>query len=67
MSSILRLNYPHPIRQRAFNIIEKTRTILSFSQGSDEAVDKVEGGAEGEAATPAAKVTCYCGSNFKLS
>ena len=62
MSSILRLNYPHPIRQRAFNIIEKTRTILSFSQGSDEAVDKVEG-AEGEAATPAAKVTSYCGFN----
>ena len=30
-------------------------------------MDKVEGGAEGEAATPAAKVTCYCGSSFKLS
>ena len=58
MSPIRRLNDPHP-RQRAFNIIEKTRTILSFSQGSDEAVDKVEGGAEGEPANPAAKVSRY--------
>ena len=58
MSPILCLNDPHP-RQRAFNIIEKTRTILSFSQGSDEAVDKVEGGAEGEPANPAAKVSRY--------
>ena len=48
-----------PPRQRAFNIIEKTRTILSFSQGSDEAVEKVEGGAEGEPANPAAKVSRY--------
>ena len=41
--------------------------MLSFSQGSDEAVDKVEGGGEGEAATPAAKVTSNFDYNQEVS
>ena len=41
--------------------------MLSFSQGSDEAVDKVEGGGEGEVATPAAKVTSNFDYNQEIS